>query len=189
MKNIKIIALIILMASSYVSMAQKLTGPRVQGIETGSIVTLSFPFTITGIPFSKIPGSVWSKHWNSHVHLELFMSYYMEGDPKKYSNVQKFLVNIGENGNWSFRNLQPYPKAYHIPDKKMVEGSAFYSVFIYQQNEKGERSNSWNAEIKKSTVKMIDVSSKKLNPKTTPPIEKIILNPQPIPPKTDKKIN
>lgn len=188
MKSAKILAFIILMATSYVSIAQKLTTPQVQGIESGSKISMSFPFTIIGIPFSQIPGSVWSKHYNSHVFLELFMSYYMEGDPKQYSHTRKFSVNIGETGNWSFRNIQPYPKPYHIPGKKMVEGSAFYSIFIYQQNEKRERSSSWNAEIKKSTIKTADVTDKKLEPKTAPPIEKIILNPQPIPPKTDKKL-
>ncbi|WP_316846796.1 hypothetical protein [Pedobacter psychrodurus] len=184
MKNLKVLTTILLIVLSHSGMAQKPSTPEVAGTQTGTRMNVSFPFDITGVPFSQIPGSVWNP--NAHVMAELYMSYYMEGDATKYSASRKMSVNIRTGGSWRMPNMSIEAPPYRIPGKKMVPGKTFYSLFIYQQYN-GERSNSWNAEIKRSNLTIQQVPDQKPAPEKIQIIDKIILNPQPIPPYTGKK--
>jgi len=173
------------MMVSFSGMAQKLSTPVVAGTQTGTSMNVSFPFDITGVPFSQIPSSVWNP--NAHVMAELYMSYYMEGDATKYSATKKMSANIRAGGCWRMQNISIEAPPYLIPGKKMVPGKTFYSLFIYQLYN-GERSNSWNAEIKRSTLRIQTIPDQKLGPKKPLIIDKIIVNPQPIPPRTGKTL-
>ena len=95
------------MTVSYASSAQELTIPQLEGYVSGSTMKVSFPFSIKGIPFSQIPGSVWSS--NGRVIAELKMTYYLEGDDRKYVNKRTISVNPRQTvGSWSF-SVEPKP--------------------------------------------------------------------------------
>lgn len=197
---------LILMATSYIGFAQELTIPQVVGVPTGTQMTVSFPFDIVGVPFSEIPGAVWPNKVTASVKAEIMMAYNMEGDEKRYGNKRTLVVNIGSGGKWSIKNLYIEPKPYHIPGKKMVEGKTNYRLNVYQEY-MGQKSLLWytiinrvnpsathNAALDQKPVTHViprkpvvdKIPDQKLGPVKVHPKDKLILNPQPIPPKTNK---
>jgi len=198
---------IVFMSLSHLGFAQQLTIPQVVGVPTGAQVTVSFPFDIVGVPFSEIPGAVWPNKVTASVKAEIMMAYSMEGDEKRYGNKRTLAVNIGSGGKWSIKNLYIEPKPYHIPGKKMVEGKTNYRLNVYQEY-MGQKSLFWHTIIKRISPGAIHntalnqkpsthislqqpladkIPDQKLGPVKVHPKDKVILNPQPIPPKTNKK--
>jgi hypothetical protein len=118
----KNIAFIVLMVISHASIAQNLTTPQVSGIQTGTSMTVSLPFDITGVPFSQISGSVW--YPNASIVAELCISYYVEGDATKYGNKKTYTATLGD-GTWKLTSLKIEPQPYPILNKKLVEGRLF----------------------------------------------------------------
>lgn len=197
---------LILLAMSSVCFAQQLTIPQVVGVPTGTQMKVSFPFDISGVPFSEIPGAVWPNKVSASVKAEIMMSYYMEGDDKRYGNKRTLMVNIGSGGKWSIKNLYIEPRPYHIPGKKMVEGRTYYRLNVYQSY-MGQRSDFWYVTInrvhpsaalqlaldQKPATHVIPqqpaankIPDQKQGPIKVNPKDKVILNPQPIPPKVKK---
>ncbi|MCX2477260.1 hypothetical protein OQZ33_23200 [Pedobacter sp. MC2016-05] len=197
---------IVLMSLSYIGFAQQLTIPQVVGVPTGTQMTVSFPFDIVGVPFSEIPGAVWPNKVSASVKAEIMMAYNMEGDQKRYGNKRTLAVNIGNGGKWSITNLYIEPKPYHIPGKKMVEGKTIYRLNVYQEY-MGKKSLFWYTIINRvgppaihnkaldqtPTTHLIPqrpitdkIPDQKLGPVKIYPKDKVILNPQPIPPKKNK---
>lgn len=144
---------IALLLMDYTAAAQKLTTPEVIGTETGTQLTVRFPFELVGKPFAQIPGSVWNSY--SYVVVQIYMSYYVEGDAKKYSNMRSKRVNVGKDGSWKITDLSIDPVPFHIKGKKLVDSKTFYSIFVHQE-QAGKKSNSWNAEINRRD-RIIDV--------------------------------
>ncbi|RYF09380.1 MAG: hypothetical protein EOO42_23970, partial [Flavobacteriales bacterium] len=108
----KYILYIFLMALSYAGIAQEFTIPQVVGVPTGKQITVSFPFDIVGVPFSEIPGAVWPNKSSAMVKAEITMSYYMEGDEKRYGNKRTIAANIKSGGRWQISGLSIEPKPY-----------------------------------------------------------------------------
>lgn len=195
---------VILMAASYIGFAQEFTIPQVVGVPTGTQMTVSFPFDIVGVPFSEIPGAVWPNKAGAMVKAEVTMSYYMEDDEKRYGNKATFSVNIRNGGTWKMSGLFIQPKPYHIPGKKIVEGKIHYRLVVYQAYN-GKKSNLWYTTIYRVNPSVKINSALDQNPAThvipqrqpvvdkipdqskgpikVHPKDKVILNPQPIPPK------
>ncbi len=182
----KYILYIILMSLTTFSFAQTLATPKVDGIPTGITISEKFPFHIKGIPFKYFDTNVWNP--KSVVVAELQITYYMEGDTKLYTNKTIKKVNLGEGGSWSFANLSVEPLPYAIQGKQMVEGKTNYGLFIYQEY-LNQRSGLWNVKINRiySTIESHKIPDQNKGPKVILPKDKIILNPQPIPPKEIKK--
>lgn len=203
MKNLRILTITILMMSSYAGMAQELTIPQVVGVPTGTQMTVSFPFDIVGVPFSEIPGAVWPNKSSAMIRAEVTMSYYMEGDERRYGNKATFSVNVRSGGTWKMSGLFIQPKPYYIPGKKMVEGKTHYRLVVYQEYG-GKKSYLWYTTIyrvnpsaaigsglnQKPATHVIPqqpvvdkIHDQKKGPVKVHPKDKVILNPQPIPPK------
>lgn len=204
----KYILYIFLMAVSSASSAQETTTPQVVGIPSGSKMTVSFPFEIVGVSFSEIPNAVWYRQSGAQVKVELKMTYYMERDEKMYTNKRILTRNFGNGGSWSFNNLYIEPKPYEYPGRKMVEGKTHYEIMVYQSY-LGNKSNIWQAtinrvknaplvtpnlnhvsvthQIPKQQPTVDKIPDQKLGPKVVHPKDKVILNPQPIPPVIKRK--
>lgn len=202
MKSLKIFSIISLMMASYAGTAQELTTPQLEGYVSGSTMKVSFPFSIKGIPFSQIPGSVWSSR--GKVIAELQMTYYIEGDDKKYVNKRIISVNPRQTvGSWSLPGLSVEPKPSLFPTRGVVSEKTTYQLSVYQ-NHNYKNSKMWSASIQRvsPTVKphiAIDqkpsthvipqqpavdkIPDQNKGPIKVNPKDKVILNPQPIPPK------
>ena len=166
--------------------AQELTTPQVDGFKSGTSMSVSFPFNIKGVPFSQIPASVW--HPFGNVVVKLQMTYYMEGDPVLYLNdvVESMSLNNKE-GSWASTNLKLEARPYPIPGVRKVDGKTNYTLSIYQTFG-GKSSLIWNAKVNRIYIKKtIKVNVDKPGPKVVKPKDKVILNPQPIPPERVKK--
>ena len=174
------------MSLSYLGFAQELTSPQVEGHVTGSTIRVSFPFGIKGVPFSQIPGSVW--HPFSRVIAELQISYYMEGDEVMYVNKLVKSVNPQQRvGSWDLPDLKIEPKPYPRPNTKVVEGRTTYILSVYQIYN-GKNSKMWYANIVRDNrlLQLKKIPDQSKGPVKVYPKDKLILNPQPIPPMTKK---
>jgi len=186
----KYILFITLFLVSYVGNAQQPTTPQVEGYISGKPMYVSFPFKIKGVPFSKIPNSVWSTRYS--VVAEMNMTYYLEGDPIMYRNKRIRLLNPrSPEGNWAFDELSieanlnsgPFPKR----NRKVEEGKTTYSLSVYQSYG-SKRSLIWTATVYKvSSSIIIKTQEEDPGPKVLKTKDKVILNPQPILPRTKKK--
>ncbi|TKC08935.1 hypothetical protein [Pedobacter frigoris] len=193
----KYIFYIVLMSLSYVGLAQELTPPQVEGYVSGSTIKVGFPFAIKGVPFSQIPGSVWYSH--GRVIAELQMSYYMEGDDKMY--VTKLVKSVNPRqtvGSWALADFKIEPKPYPIPNRNVVSEKTTYLLSVYQNNNY-KSSKMWYANIVLinpiirpqnipdqklgSEIILPKIPDQKKGPIKVHPKDKVILNPQPIPPK------
>jgi len=182
----KFILYIVLMSLSYIGYAQQLTYPQVEGYPSAATMNVTFPFTINGVPFSQIPGSVW--YPNSSVVAELQITYYVKGDATKYTNKTVKFVNPSEKvGSWTITGLTVSPTPYSIPNKDVIHEKTNYLLSVYQSFA-GKRSAMWYANIHRNDVQIRKIPGEKLGPMKVHPKDKVILNPQPIPPKTDKKL-
>lgn len=185
LKSIVRISLLLIINMSQVLQAQDLTTPQVVGQPSGRRMTTPMPFDIKGIAFSEIRNSVWSPQ--SEIVSEFQVTYYREGDPKQYVNKSITKVSLAPYGNWQLQNLYVEPLPYHKPNVKLVAGKTEYSLFIYQLYQ-GRKSALWNAAIEIDDYKKWktpkDITS---GPIIVHPKDKVILNPQPIPPKTPIK--
>jgi len=181
----KIISQIVLLSLSYISFAQELTPPQVEGYVSGSTMKVSFPFSIKGIPFSKIQAGVWYPY--ASVVAELQITYYMEGDATRFTNkTVKFVKPSEKVGSWTIGGLTVAPTPYPIPDKGVVHEKTTYLLSVYQSFA-GKRSAMWYANIQRNDVQIRKIPDQKLGPIIVHPKDKVILNPQPIPPKEIKK--
>ncbi|MCX2477349.1 hypothetical protein OQZ33_23645 [Pedobacter sp. MC2016-05] len=181
----KFILYIVLINLSYLGFAQELTPPQVKDYVSGSTIQVSFPFGIKGVPFSQMPGSTW--YPNSSIVAELLMTYYMEGDATKYTTKTFKFVNPSEKaGSWTITGLAVAPSLYSKPGKGMVYEKTSYLLSVYQSFG-GKHSAMWYANINRSDVQIRKIPEEKLGLVVVHPKDKVILNPQPIPPRTIKK--
>lgn len=187
-RSILRISLLLIINISQVLQAQDLTTPQVVGQPSGRRITTPMPFDVKGIAFSEIRNSVWAPQ--SEIVSEFQVTYYREGDPKQYVNKSITKVSLAPYGNWQLKNLYVEPLPYHKPNVKLVAGKTEYSLFIYQLYQ-GRKSALWNAAIDIDDYKRWKTPKDiKNGPIIVHPKDKVILNPQPIPPKTpsNKKI-
>lgn len=185
LKVILQIILLLIINISQVLQAQDLTAPQVVGQPSGRRMTTPMPFDVKGIAFSEIRNSVWAPQ--SEIVSEFQVTYYREGDPKQYINKSITKVSLAPYGNWQLHNLYVEPLPYHKPNVKLVAGKTEYSLFIYQLYQ-GRKSAIWNAAIDIDDYKRWKTPKDiKNGPIIVHPKDKVILNPQPIPPKTPSK--
>jgi len=184
-RSILRISLLLIINISQVLQAQDLTAPQVVGQPSGRRMTTPMPFDVKGIAFSEIRNSVWAPQ--SEIVSEFQVTYYREGDPKQYINKSITKVSLAPYGNWQLHNLYVEPLPYHKPNVKLVAGKTEYSLFIYQLYQ-GRKSALWNAAIDIDDYKRWKTPKDiKNGPIIVHPKDKVILNPQPIPPKTPSK--
>ncbi|MET0570698.1 MAG: hypothetical protein ABWZ79_04680 [Pedobacter agri] len=181
----KRILYLILMCSSYISFAQNLTPPQVVGYLSASTMKVNFPFNVKGIPFTQIPKSVW--YPTSVIIADLQMNYYMEGSNSKQINtVRKHVVPDSKTGAWEITGLSIEPSPNSIPNTSVDHNRTTYMLSIYQIHT-GQKSAMWYANIQPNYVQVHKIPDQKLGPKVVPIKDKVILNPQPIPPKEIKR--
>lgn len=181
----KYILTLVLMGLSYVGFAQELTPPQVEGYISGSTMKVSFPFNVKGIPFTKIPKSVW--YPTSVIIADLQMNYYMEGSNSKQINtVRKHVIPDSKTGAWEITGLSIEPLPNSIPNTRVDHNRTTYMLSIYQIHT-GQKSAMWYANIHRNDVQIRKIPDQKLGPIKVHPKDKVILNPQPIPPKEIKK--
>lgn len=185
LRSILQISLLLIININQVLLGQDLTTPQVVGQPSGRRMTTSMPFDIKGLAFSEIRNSVWAPQ--SEIVSEFQVTYYREGDPKQYVNKSITKVSLAPYGNWQLKNLYVEPLPYHKPNVKLVAGKTEYSLFIYQLYQ-GRTSAIWNAAIDIDDYKRWKTPKDiKNGPIIVHPKDKVILNPQPIPPKTPSK--
>lgn len=173
-----------LMSITKLTSAQNLTPPQVQGYQSASTMKTTFPFSITGVAFSEIPNSVW--YANSNLIAELQMSYYLQGNAMKYMNrITRITKPAYKNGRWSFENLSIEVTDNHR-NKAVADEKTTYMLSVFQEY-KGIKSAGWYVNLDRVNLKMVKTPDQVIGPKIVPPIDKVILNPQPIPPKEIKK--
>ncbi|RYG10181.1 MAG: hypothetical protein EOO07_22610 [Chitinophagaceae bacterium] len=184
MKNLKTIIVAVLTCLTQLGFSQNLTPPQVQGYQSASTMKTTFPFNIKGVAFTSIPNSVW--HTDSKLIAELHMRYYLEGDAGKYMNkVTRITKPHYKNGRWSFENLSIDVTENHR-NKALLDEKTSYMLSVFQEYN-GVRSAGWYVNLYRVQLKIDKIPNQVKGPKVVPPIDKIILNPQPIPPKEIKK--
>lgn len=185
----KYILHIVLMGLSYIGFAQELTYPQVEGYISGSTMKVSFPFAIKGVPFSQIQGSVWYPY--GRVVAELQMSYYIEGDNTKFSNKTVKSVNPQKKvGSWTISDLTVEPMSHPVSNRNIANEKTTYLLSVYQSFN-GKRSIMWYANIVRDhrLIQVNKIPDQSKGPIKVHPKDKVILNPQPIPPIIKKNRN
>jgi len=181
----KYILYLILMSLSYIGFTQNLTPPQVEGYLSASTIKVNFPFNVKGIPFTEIPKSVW--YPTSVIIADLQMSYYMEGSNSKQINtVRKHVIPDSKTGAWEITGLSIKPLPNSIPNTRVDHSRTTYMLSIYQIHT-GQKSAMWYANIQPNYVQVHKIPDQKMGPKVVPIKDKVILNPQPIPPKEIKR--
>jgi hypothetical protein len=162
--------------------AQRPTTPQIQGYTSGRTLN-GLPLTLTGVPYAKMPGSVWRP--DAQMVAEHYMTYKVQGDHVLYANKTIKTTELRKDGSWEISGLDVKPHPEHLAGGKyLVAEQTSYSLFIYQRMGSKE-SFRWNAEVKGMNT-LAYSPAPKIPPVKVRPIDKRILNPQPIPPKTNK---
>lgn len=192
MKNL-IIKTIVFVCWFFKVSAQEPTPPQAEGYGFKSDIEVSIPFSLKGVPFSQIPGSVWEAG-KSIVKAQLNMSYQIENDNTQYMSFDLKESSVDENGNWEIKNLSIEPPKERLEFGDLIPEKTEYSLEVWHELN-GKKSMIWGARIhKKNLLYLKHLDAKlppvKVHPKDMHSIEKLKseklkknrLNPQPIPP-------
>ncbi|SOD14239.1 hypothetical protein [Pedobacter xixiisoli] len=181
----KYILYLILMSLSHIGFAQNLTPPQVSGYLSASTINVNFPFNIKGVPFTQIPKSVW--YPTSVIIADFQMNYYLEGDDSKQINtIRKHVIPNSKTGAWEITGLSIEPLPHSTPNARVDHQRTTYMLSIYQIHT-GQKSAMWYANIHLNQIQTNKIPAQKLGPIKVHPKDKVILNPQPIPPKEIKR--
>jgi len=111
----------------------------------------------------------------------------MEGSNSKQINtVRKHVIPDSKTGAWEITGLSIEPLPNSIPNTSVDHNRTTYMLSIYQIHT-DQKSAMWYANIQPNYVQVHKIPDQKMKPIIVHPKDKIILNPQPIPPKEIKK--